>query len=119
MLMSRDPDSHLKSLAQADLGKVFRQGMLTNLLNPKVVLFFAAFLPQFVDPKRGSIPLQMATLGILFSVAGVTWNTVVGLISSVAVDWLQKHPAAARFQQRFAGVIFIGLGVRIALMERQ
>jgi threonine/homoserine/homoserine lactone efflux protein len=113
--------------APAPLGAVFRQGVVTNVLNPKVALFFLAFLPQFVDPARGNVALYLVALGVLFNVSGTLVNLVVAVAASSAARaagrWEQGHGVRvgarpARWQ-RLTGVVFIGLGVRLALMQRK
>jgi threonine/homoserine/homoserine lactone efflux protein len=100
------------ALARAPLATVYRQGVLTNVLNPKVALFFLAFLPQFVDRTAGGVSLQLAALGTLFNVSGTIVNVLVALAASGAARWTQG-PAAA-WASRVSGVVFVGLGVRLA-----
>ena len=99
-------------LAPAPLRSVYRQGVITNVLNPKVALFFLAFLPQFVDRSAGGVSLQLAALGTLFNVSGTIVNVLVALAASGAVRWTQG-PAAA-WVSRASGLVFVGLGVRLA-----
>jgi threonine/homoserine/homoserine lactone efflux protein len=107
-----------RALAPATRWQVFRQGVVTNVLNPKVALFFLAFLPQFVDPSRGSPALQIVALGLLFDVTGTTVNVLVALGASRAAGWLRRPGPAGRALERLTGVLFIGLGVRLALARR-
>jgi RhtB (resistance to homoserine/threonine) family protein len=106
-------------LAPASRGAIFRQGMLTNVLNPKVALFFLAFLPQFVDPERGPVALQMIALGVLFNVQGTLVNILVAILASGASAWSRRRFGESALMRRVTGVMFIGLGVRLALMERR
>ena len=106
-------------LPAAPMGAVFRQGMLTNVLNPKVALFFLAFLPQFVDPLRGSVALQIISLGLLFNVSGTLVNVAVAFLASSAGAWSRRRFGESVFLRRTTGVLFIGLGVRLALLERR
>jgi threonine/homoserine/homoserine lactone efflux protein len=103
----------------ASKGVIFRQGMLTNVLNPKVALFFLAFLPQFVDPERGSVALQIVSLGLLFNLSGTLVNVLVAVLASGAGAWSRRRFGESPFMRRVTGVLFIALGVRLALLEGQ
>ena len=105
------------NLPPAPMGAVFRQGMLTNVLNPKVALFFLAFLPQFVDPLRGSVALQIISLGLLFNVSGTLVNVAVAFLASSAGAWSRRRFGESAVLRRTTGILFIGLGVRLALLE--
>ncbi len=100
------------------LTKAFWQGLLTDLLNPKLLLFFFAFLPQFVDPARGAPRLQMLVLGLLFQVTGLPTNLVVALLGGWLAALLARHPFWARVQRWWSSALLIGLGVRLALSSR-
>ncbi|MEP6690458.1 MAG: LysE family translocator [Gemmatimonadaceae bacterium] len=111
------------NVQRASLGAVFRQGVVTNVLNPKVALFFLAFLPQFVDPSRGNPVVQTTVLGLMFDAQGTLVNVAVALGASAAGDWLRGRDGggtrAAAVLGRVTGVIFIGLGARLALASRK
>jgi threonine/homoserine/homoserine lactone efflux protein len=98
----------------APLGAIFRQGVITNVLNPKVALFFLAFLPQFVAPARGSTALQLAVLSVYFIFSATILNLVVALLSGVAGDFLRRGSNIARME-RASGAVFIALGLRVGL----
>jgi len=118
LLLSKEAGGHLKQLPTGGLPDVFRQGILTNVLNPKVALFFVAFLPQFISTKLGHVPLQIATLGLIFAVAGTLWNMCTAMMSGALGAYLRKKPKVAVLQQRLTGVVFVGLGVRMATISR-
>jgi threonine/homoserine/homoserine lactone efflux protein len=102
----------------ASLWAAFAQGFVTNVLNPKVILFFLAFLPQFV-PHDSQIPgWQFAALGTLFNISGTIVNGAMGLCFGAAGEWLRQRPGVWRWQQRFTGSLFVALGVRLAFVER-
>jgi threonine/homoserine/homoserine lactone efflux protein len=98
--------------------KVFWQGVLSNVLNPKVAIFFLAFLPQFVDKASNQMTFQMVILGLTFACFGLCFLLMIGYSSGTIGSWLTGRPRYAQFLQRFAGGILIGLGVRLALTER-
>jgi len=97
------------------LGAIFRQGIVTNVLNPKVALFFLAFLPQFVDPNRGSAALQLLALGIAFNVSGTLVNFTVAVLAGGARCQFIARWGTATWVERATGLVFIGLGLRLAL----
>jgi len=101
--------------AYVPLWRVFRQGVVTNVLNPKVALFFLAFLPQFVSPERGPVGLQIVLLGLAFDISGTAVNVGVGLAGGWLGDLLRRNPRLARAQRWFTGGVFVALAVRLAL----
>ena len=107
-----DAAAHTPELS---LRRVFAQGVVVNVLNPKVTLFLLAFLPQFVDPARGSESLQIALLGAIFVAIGLASDTTYAVVAGTAADWLRKRRRFARMQRYVAGTVFVGLGVTAAL----
>lgn len=101
------------------LGHVFRQGVLTNMLNPKVALFFLAFLPQFTDRARGPVPLQVALLGLIFIGNGTLVCVAYALVASWLGEWLRTRYDVATWLNRAMGALFVGLGLRLALQNRR
>lgn len=111
---------HLQaSTSSVSFRKVFWQGVLSNVLNPKIAIFFLAFLPQFVDKESSHVTLQMVILGLTFACFGLCFLLAVGYSSGTIGSWLTRRPQYAQFLQRLAGGILIGLGIRLALTERQ
>jgi len=107
------------SVSHVSLRRVFWQGVLSNVLNPKIAIFFLAFLPQFVEKGSGNVPLQMVILGLTFACFGLCFLLVIGYSSGKIGSLLTRRPYYAQSLQRLAGGILIGLGIRLALTERQ
>ncbi|MBN2303475.1 MAG: LysE family translocator [Anaerolineae bacterium] len=97
------------------LSRIFRQGVVVNILNPKTALFFFAFLPQFVDPARGTVALQVLFLGLLFVGLGIFSDSAYALVAGTAGHWLKNSAAFLRGQRYFAGTIYVALGLTTAL----
>lgn len=101
--------------AQGDTRALFLRGLLANAVNPKVILFFLAFLPQFVVPARGDAALQIVALGLIFTLqAGLLFATLA-LFAGRLGQSLARHPAVERWLNRLAALTFIGLGARLVL----
>jgi threonine/homoserine/homoserine lactone efflux protein len=94
--------------------RLFYRGMLVNVLNPKLALFFFAFLPQFVDPSRGAVPLQVATFGIVFVLLGLCTDGSYALVAGSVGPWLRGHARLLRGERYVVGATFVGLGVAAA-----
>ncbi len=99
------------------LRRIFMQGVITNVLNPKVAIFFVAFLPQFVD-TRGSIALQIIVLGMIFDIGGTLVNLAVAVAAGGLGDRLSRSQRIVAWQRRLTGTLFIGLGLRLGLSRR-
>ncbi|TMR08485.1 LysE family translocator [Nonomuraea turkmeniaca] len=95
--------------------KAFTSGLLTNLLNPKMVTFTIAFLPQFINPELGQVWLQFAILGAILIALEFVVDGMVGVLAGRIGGWLRRRHAARRKVDIATGGIFIGLGVRLAV----
>jgi threonine/homoserine/homoserine lactone efflux protein len=93
------------------LGRIYRQGALVNVTNPKTALFFLAFLPQFVDPHGAALPGQIVVLGLVFALLGLVTDGAYGLLAGTAAGWVRGRSAVRSVQRWVTGCIFIGLGV--------
>jgi len=105
--------------ARLPLGRVYWQGVLTEILNPKIALFFLSFLPQFVDPARGSVAGQTLFFGLLFHVTGIPINMLVAIAGSAIAASFTRDALFERIRDWLAGTVLIGLGVRLALSDRR
>jgi threonine/homoserine/homoserine lactone efflux protein len=94
---------------------IYRAGLLTNVLNPKVALFFLAFLPQFVAPEASSRLVPFLFLGAVFIVNGTLWCLVLVLAASALSGRLRRNASGARRLRQATGAVFVGLGARLAL----
>ena len=117
--MAKDASAETPVTPAEPLGRVFRDGFLVNLFNPKTAIFFLAFLPQFVDPKRGPLHWQILILGMTFMGLGIISDGMFALAAGAAGDLLRRNQRFLRFQRRVASCSFIGLGVTAALASRK
>ncbi len=97
------------------LRRVFWEGVVVNVLNPKTALFFLAFLPQFVDPSLGSTTSQLLLLGGTFALVAFSTDCVWSFLAGGAGDWLKAHPAFPRSERYVSGSVYLGLGLATAL----
>jgi threonine/homoserine/homoserine lactone efflux protein len=98
--------------------RLFVQGTVVNVLNPKTALFFLAFLPQFVDPSRGSIAVQVAFLGCLFVLIAILSDSTYALVAAALAGRLRRSERARRARRLFTGGVFVVLGVTAATAKR-
>lgn len=115
LLLRPQRTAKVADLPRSRFRTVFTQGIVTNALNPKVALFFLAFLPQFVDPAAGPAVPQIIALGLLFNVQGTLVNLVVAILASRGTLWLHANERRAAFLQRLTGAVFLGLAARLAI----
>ena len=99
--------------------RLFWQGVVTNVLNPKVALFFLAFLPQFIDPSKGSTAWQILMLGTWFNFSGTVVNIIVAIVFGRMGSWLSRSPWFTRWQGRLTGLVLVSLGLKLALGSRK
>lgn len=100
------------------LSRAFGRAVVTNVLNPKVALFFLALLPQFVRPERGPLVLQFLVLGLVVSAVGLCFGSVLAVAAGTLRRWLSRDVVARRLE-RLTGGVLLGLGVRLALARRE
>ena len=109
-----DSDLPAAPADEGDARSAFRQGIVTNILNPKVALFFLALLPQFIEPDSMSKTLAFLTLGITFVTTGTLWCLVLALGAARLRQFFRGNPRLRASIDRVTGVLFIGLGIRLA-----
>jgi threonine/homoserine/homoserine lactone efflux protein len=115
ILSRTDAPASQSKLPKRSLGRLYRDGFIVNLLNPKTALFFLAFLPQFVDPSRGAMAFQIAFLGLLFTLMGLTSDGLYALVAGTAGRWVKRRGRYLRWERFVSGSVFIGLGLTAAL----
>ena len=101
------------------LSQLFWQGVVTNVLNPKVALFFLAFLPQFIHPERGNASMQILLLGLWFNFSGTVVNSVVAVLFGKLGNWLADKQTFIKWQNKITGLLLVGLGIKVALSSRK
>lgn len=118
MLDRNNPfDGRARDAGVADYRAIYRQGVLTNVLNPKVALFFLSFLPQFIDPQNsyGAIPFMI--LGCTFLTTGTLWCFCLAFFASGITKAMRDNHRGGWILQKIGGLVFIGLGLRLAVMR--
>ncbi|MBS1915794.1 MAG: LysE family translocator [Bacteroidetes bacterium] len=108
-----------RSIQKTSYKKIFWQAVVTNVLNPKVALFFLAFLPQFINTKSGNATLQILFLGVWFNIGGTLVNIAVALLFGRIGKWLGHSNKFVQWQKKITGGILIALGIKVALSSRK
>jgi threonine/homoserine/homoserine lactone efflux protein len=116
MLASRAPIFENKNLSfeRSDLLRIYGQAILTNVLNPKVALFFLSFLPQFINAKNAYGPLPFLILGGTFMATGAVWCSILAYSAATMTNTLRNNAKIGKFMQKVSGTVFIGLGLQLA-----
>lgn len=120
MLLSKRSDGVEQQLviAPLPLRRIYGQGILTNVLNPKVALFFLAFVPQFIDANAPHKALAFLILGAIFNINGMLWCHALALFTAQARARLKPNPAVTQWLNRTTGGLFVWLGVKLALAKQ-
>ncbi len=114
-LMTKDVEPDPEVVHERSLWRLYRQGVVVNVLNPKTALFFFAFLPQFVNPDAGRVGIQIALLGLVFVAVALVSDSMYALVAGTAGRWLKESRGYLSVQRWVSGTVFIGLGVVTAL----
>lgn len=112
-----DHDVELTTLRAASYRRLFGQGVVVNIFNPKVSVFFLAFLPQFVSPGHGAVWLQMLLLGIVFLLVATTLDLCYAFASGSVGEWLGGRPRIAAMRNRISGATYIALGSLVGVSK--
>ena len=119
LLSKQAIDPKKEKTGKAGYLTLFKQGALTNALNPKVAIFFLSFLPQFINATSPVFKLQLLTLGLWFALQGTLVLIIVACILGKTKDFFSKNPKVWMIQEKVTGFILIGLGIRIALVSKK
>jgi len=106
-------DNKTQKIETTDLFKIYRQGLITNVLNPKVALFFLSLLPQFINPHYANGPIPFLILGATFMTTGTIWCLILAYSASLITKTLRNNDRIGKIMQKISGFIFIGLGIKI------
>jgi threonine/homoserine/homoserine lactone efflux protein len=109
---AKDAVSQIQALP---LQRIYAQGILVQVLNPKTAIFFFAFLPQFVNPARGHVSLQFFVLGMVFILLGLSSDSAWALTAGSAAGWLRQNQAFIRNERYISGTVYLGLGMATAV----
>jgi len=120
LLRSRKADGKVEAPALPPLPsrRIFAQGFLTNVLNPKVALFFLAFVPQFISMDAPNKALAFTLLGCIFNVNGMLWCCFLAVSTAKASERLKLNPAVSLWLSRMTGGLFVWLGVKLAMSKQ-
>ena len=110
--------SNIVKLEQISYKKIYFQGMITNVLNPKVAIFFLSFLPQFIDPQSPVLKEQIAFLGLWFDIQGTLILIFVALVTGYFQAILQKNKAFWNWQEKITGLILVALGIKMLFTKK-
>ena len=114
-LLGLEPSALVTPSEARPFRQLYRDGAVVNILNPKTALFFYAFLPQFLDPDKGSVALQAIVFGVLFVAIALFSDSLWALASGSAADWLKTRPIMVRVERWVTGTVLVGLGAVAAL----
>jgi threonine/homoserine/homoserine lactone efflux protein len=103
---------------ELSFGTLYRRGIIMNITNPKVSIFFLAFLPQFADPARGSLTVQMLMLGGVFIVSTIVVFGSIAMLAGSIGQWLNRSPKTQVVMNRVAGTVFVGLALKLATVKQ-
>lgn len=119
LLRTKNTELVVGASSSRSLARLFANGALSNIANPKIAVFYFAFLPQFVAPGSSCVTLTIFVLGLLFALLTFAVKGPVGLLAGLLSSWLRSRPRSLLWLYRSSGAILLGLGVRLALERRE
>ena len=117
-LLARQPQVPIDAPAARAANRLFTDGVIISVLNPKIAVFFLAFLPQFADAARGPIPQQLFLLGLIYVALGLVTDGAYAILAGRSRRWLGNLAGRAPFARYAGGLLFIGLGIGTAVTDR-
>lgn len=118
LLTSKDHKLATKDLENVSYKKMFMQGAISNIMNPKIAIFYFSYLPQFIVPNGGSEAIQLFILGTTFAVLTFFIKAPIGFVSGVLSFWIKARPIVLNYINKTSGVILVALGLKLALSEK-
>lgn len=118
LLTSKEPKLSMKNLPKASYKKMFMQGAISNIMNPKITIFYFSYLPQFVTLNSSNETLQLFILGITFALLTLFIKSTIGFISGLLSFWIKAKPIVLKYINKTSGVILILLGLKLATEQR-
>lgn len=118
LLTSKEHKLAMKDMPKVSYKKMFMQGAISNISNPKITIFYFSYLPQFIVPNAGSEALQLFILGTTFAIITFFLKAPIGFIAGMLSSWIKSRPMVLNYIHKTSGVILIGLGLKLALSER-
>jgi len=115
-LRARDEPSVAQALQRRSLRRLYFEGIVVNVFSPKTILFFLAFLPQFIDPRAGSVTVQVVVLGFILFTLGCISDFGYAIAAGSVGHWMRTRPGFQRYQRYVSGVVYLGLGATTALV---
>ena len=116
-LIDRPQDMNVPTVKRIGNAQAYRQGVLTERLNPKAALFFLAFLSQFVHADWGGVAPHLTVLGLVFAALSALYTTLIALGGGAVAGWPTRHPGVGRRQGKVIGSVYMALGLRVAFKE--
>jgi len=118
LLTSKEHKLAMKDMPKVSYKKMFMQGAISNISNPKITIFYFSYLPQFIIPSGGSEALQLFILGTTFAVITFFLKSPIGFLAGMLSSWIKARPMVLNYIHKTSGLILVGLGMKLALSER-